>query len=313
MSKLVSIAIPTYNEEKFIFKCLLSIAKQTIKNVEVLLIDDNSTDHTLRIASQFPFVKYLKSGFKDPEISKKIGLENATGKYFMYLDSDMQLSENNFLETIVRPLELHPNVSGVLTKFKVAKDMNALTRYISYDEFQRDSFLQLFTTDLRGEGYYKFKDKIPCQSLILYRTEILKKLFKDKKHLMDNDVPVILIANGYNLFAYVNSVGVYHYYFNNLKELWNKRVKGVTKSYLPNIDTRVYKWIDIKKNWFLLGCWVVWATLFIPELIRGIYKVNKYKDYCFLYQPVVSFLVTWAMIIGTLKSGTNLKKLVEKI
>ena len=102
-------------------------------------------------------------------------------------------------------------------------------------------------------------------------------------------------------------------YFNNLKELWQKRMKGVTKSYLPNMETREYKWLDLNNNKLLLFSWIVWATIFIPELVIGITRSIKYKDAACLYQPVASFLVTWSMICGTLKSGVKLNKLRNKI
>jgi len=316
---LFSIVIPVFNEERDIKRCLDSIAKQIlINNIEVLIIDDNSTDKTLEIARQYKFVRILKSGFKDPEISKKIALDNASGSYFIYTDADMIYCDENFLETMLKPLERHIEVAGVLARFVPADDMNALTRMISYDPFQRDAFLQLFTPSIKqeeGADFYEFsKDFMPCQSLILYRTEILKEVLKGRKHFMDNDVVALCVKNGYKYFSFPpKGNGVYHYYFNNLGELWHKRMKGVVKSYLPNIDNREYKWIDLKKNWFKLGCWTIWATLFIPELIRGIFKSVKYRDKACLYQPVVSFMITYAMIFGVLRSGVSIKKVLKKI
>jgi glycosyltransferase involved in cell wall biosynthesis len=313
-----SIVIPTYNEEKFIAQCLDSIAAQTlVDEVEVLIVDDNSTDNTVDMANMYKFVRILKSGFKDPEMSKKIGLDNASGRYFQYLDADMVLADATYLEEMSKPLERHLEVTGVLAKFCPAKEMNALTRYISYDEFQRDTFLRLFTPSIKeepGADFYEFsEDFMPCQSLILYRTEILKEVLKDRKHFMDNDVVVLCVKAGYKYFAYCPQVGVFHFYFNNIGELWHKRVKGVNNSYLPNIEKREYKWINFKKKWPLLLGWVIWANLFVPELIKGTLKSLKYMDACFFYEPIVSWVTTNSLIVATLRGGVKLNKIMEKI
>src|SRR3972149_7307367 len=85
-SPKISITIPTYNESKNIEKCLLSIFNQDypLELLEVLIIDDLSTDNTLDIAKKYN-VRIINSGHKDPEISKMIGLHNSSGDFFMYL------------------------------------------------------------------------------------------------------------------------------------------------------------------------------------------------------------------------------------
>ena len=88
---LVSITITTKNEEKHIKNCLESITAQTYKNVEIIVVDNSSTDKTKAIAS-----KYTKKVFnKGPERSaqRNFGmLEKSKGEFVMYLDADMILS-----------------------------------------------------------------------------------------------------------------------------------------------------------------------------------------------------------------------------
>ncbi|QOG03134.1 glycosyltransferase family 2 protein [Flavobacterium sp. MDT1-60] len=93
MSELVSIITPTYNAEKFIRETLKSVQNQTYQNWEMILVDDASTDNTVKIISDFAEkdsrIKLLKleknsgNGF-----ARNIALEKAVGKYIAYLDAD---------------------------------------------------------------------------------------------------------------------------------------------------------------------------------------------------------------------------------
>jgi len=88
---LVSIIIPTRNSEEFLENCLESIKKQTYKNVEIIVVDNNSTDRTKKIA-----VKYTKSVFnRGPERSaqRNFGASKSKGDYLLFIDSDMELSK----------------------------------------------------------------------------------------------------------------------------------------------------------------------------------------------------------------------------
>ncbi|MEI8067720.1 MAG: glycosyltransferase [Candidatus Shapirobacteria bacterium] len=92
MSKnLVSIIITTKNEEKNIENCLLSIQNQDYKNIEVIVVDNYSSDKTLDIAKKFT-KKIISAG---PERSKQrnLGVGKALGEYVLYLDADMIVNQ----------------------------------------------------------------------------------------------------------------------------------------------------------------------------------------------------------------------------
>ena len=94
----ISLVIPTINEERNIKNCLDSVFSQDYPKtkLEVIVVDDESTDGTLSIVRRYP-VKILKNGFKHGEIGKMIGFRAAKGKYFMYLDADVELISKDFL------------------------------------------------------------------------------------------------------------------------------------------------------------------------------------------------------------------------
>ncbi len=89
---LASVVITTKNEEKNIVRLLESIRSQSYKNVEVIVVDNNSSDDTKRVAK-----KYTKSVFNfGPERSaqRNYGAKKAKGEYLLFLDADMKLSES---------------------------------------------------------------------------------------------------------------------------------------------------------------------------------------------------------------------------
>lgn len=97
-SDLISIIIPALNEAKNIEKCLKSCQKQSYKNIEIVVIDNFSTDNTYQIAK-----KYTKNCFqKGDERSKQrnFGAKKAKGKYLLFLDADMQLTKNCLTDAI---------------------------------------------------------------------------------------------------------------------------------------------------------------------------------------------------------------------
>lgn len=93
MSELVSIITPTYNTEKFIKETLKSVQNQTYQNWEMILVDDASTDETVKIISDFAKKDSRIKLFKLEKNSgngfaRNIALEKAIGKYIAYLDAD---------------------------------------------------------------------------------------------------------------------------------------------------------------------------------------------------------------------------------
>lgn len=87
---LVSVIVPTKDNEATIGKCLESIKKQTYPNIEVIVVDNFSTDRTKEIAESFGFRFYHKGPERNPQ--RNFGAEQACGEYLLFIDSDMELS-----------------------------------------------------------------------------------------------------------------------------------------------------------------------------------------------------------------------------
>lgn len=106
---LVSVIITTKNEEKNIKNCLESIKKQTYKNIEIIVVDNNSTDSTQKIVTSFKIQNPTSKIFlynKGPERSaqRNYGAEKTKGEYLLFLDADMILT-SKVVEECLRLIE----------------------------------------------------------------------------------------------------------------------------------------------------------------------------------------------------------------
>ncbi|WP_159022072.1 glycosyltransferase [Formosa sp. L2A11] len=93
MNPLVSIITPVYNAEKFISQTIQSVLSQTFTNWELILVDDGSSDDSLRLISKFTEVHKNILLFKNAKnsgaaITRNRGMEEAKGKYIAFLDAD---------------------------------------------------------------------------------------------------------------------------------------------------------------------------------------------------------------------------------
>ncbi|MEK6890812.1 MAG: glycosyltransferase family 2 protein [Nanoarchaeota archaeon] len=310
----LSIAIPTYNEEVDLKVCLEAISEQKYPRnlIEVLIIDNYSNDKTIEVAKSFSKkinIKIIKNKIKDAEVSKMIGFNNSSGEFFMYLDADMKFSDDRFIEKMLLPFKLDKRITGNLVQFVVNRKHPTLTRTLSYDEFQRDPIFKFFTIGIKDIVIEKKseywlckcdKDKVPPQGLMIYKKKLIESYANGKKQLIDNEIPAVLIEKGHEYFAFVPSTGVEHLLLRNLNELWRKRVRNLERTYYPNVGERKFKWINWKKQWMMVGIWLIYSHIVIFPIVNAIYKSFKYRDICFLNEPMLNLVSTYSIIYGVL-------------
>lgn len=97
MDKTVSIIIPIYNSELYLNRCLDSVLSQRYTNLEVLLIDDGSSDNSLSICREYAAkdnrIRVIHQDNRGASAARNTGLDNATGEYIMFCDSDDMVSD----------------------------------------------------------------------------------------------------------------------------------------------------------------------------------------------------------------------------
>lgn len=116
-SPVVSVIIPAYNRAAFLPKAVESVLNQTLKNVEVIVVDDGSTDYTKAALEPFKGkIRYIFTGHKGQSYARNAGMKSAAGEYIAFLDSDDTYLPLK-LEAEVSFMRSHPDVGLVFTEF----------------------------------------------------------------------------------------------------------------------------------------------------------------------------------------------------
>lgn len=89
MDSMVSVVIPTYNREKTISRAIDSVLSQTYTDIEIIVVDDGSTDRTIHLLDQYSSkITVFKQDHRGANAARNLGIKNAKGKYIAFLDSD---------------------------------------------------------------------------------------------------------------------------------------------------------------------------------------------------------------------------------
>lgn len=92
MNKKISVIVAVYNTEKYVERCLNSLLNQTYQNLEIIVVEDDSTDNSKEVLKKYSHNDKVKLIYNKKNsglsYSRNVGLENATGSYIGYIDSD---------------------------------------------------------------------------------------------------------------------------------------------------------------------------------------------------------------------------------
>ena len=106
---ILSVIIPVYNVERYLAECLDSVCAQTLKDIEIICIDDGSTDGSAAILDDYarcdPRLRVIKQANAGLSAARNRGLDIATGRYVYFIDSDDGLADENALATLYETAE----------------------------------------------------------------------------------------------------------------------------------------------------------------------------------------------------------------
>jgi len=108
--KLVSIIIPVYNAEKYLRECLESILNQTYRNLEIICVDDGSTDNSAEIITEYQIndsrIRLIRQQNQYAGVARNNGVDVSSGEYVMFLDAD-DFFELELVEKMVNKISEH--------------------------------------------------------------------------------------------------------------------------------------------------------------------------------------------------------------
>ena len=198
----VSVIIPVYNREECIEKTVTDILNQTLNDIEVICIDDGSTDQTWNILSRLVKLDNRVCIFHQENqgaaLARNLGICNAKGEYLFFLDSDDSLFEIDVLEKIYTTAKNHDaNVCG--GKLYIKKD---------------DGFYLEKITECESVGFVEFCDYQYdfYFTRYLYKTSFLKnnELFFPQRRIYEDPVFLLSVMMKAKVF-YQTSMDVYIY------------------------------------------------------------------------------------------------------
>ena len=142
MNPDVSVIVPVYNVEKYLNQCVISLQQQTLKNIEIILVDDGSTDSSGNLCNQFrnldKRVKVIHKKNEGLGMARNSGLDIATGKYIGFVDSDDFVSDEMF-EVLYNNAEKYMADASYCEKIRFHDDNT-----ISYDAISYNKFVEVY-------------------------------------------------------------------------------------------------------------------------------------------------------------------------
>lgn len=134
MSK-ISIIVPVYNTETFLEKCLTSLINQTLSDIEIICINDGSTDNSLAILEKYAKedsrIKIITQENSGQSVARNNGIKNATGEYIGFIDSDDYI-DINFYEKLYNAAK--NNDADISCATIIRKRPNAEKYRVHYEE-----------------------------------------------------------------------------------------------------------------------------------------------------------------------------------
>ena len=193
--ELVSIVVPVYNVEHYLQECILSLLGQTYKNIEVILVDDGSTDSSGNICDLFAEkdsrIKVIHKRNAGLGYARNSGLEIAKGEYITFIDSD-DIAEKNLVELLMNAV--HEAVADTcIGGFKrISEDGKILFQERYQPEmYERDAVYQNLFARMLGSAADKHDAIRMSVWNVLYSMKIIREnniRFPSERMLISEDI-----------------------------------------------------------------------------------------------------------------------------
>lgn len=179
----ISVIVSVYNTEKYIEKCLDSLLNQTYSNIEIVVINDCSTDGSLKILKKYAkkydnMILIENKENKGLSYSRNVGLEKATGKYIGYIDSDDYV-DSTYYEQMMKAIKKEKSEIAI-ADMKIVYEDGSFPDYVSKGCNGEVNTLNIIKNGLAASACNK-----------LFKREIIEK-YKFSEGKLNEDLAVIL-------------------------------------------------------------------------------------------------------------------------
>lgn len=195
MINLVSVVVPIYNVEKWLERCLITILNQPFTNLEIILVNDGSTDNCRKICEHYAQIdKRIKVVHKENgglSSARNAGIEVATGKYIVFIDPDdvitqdyfeilLSTAEKNNCDAVVSGYKKVPINEIVVPGFKLNEVMNGKHFVLSSPNVHSNNDLcfvwrYFYRLDVMKEKGIRFNEQVFIGEDVIFNLEFLLK------------------------------------------------------------------------------------------------------------------------------------------
>lgn len=252
---LISIIVPVYNVENYIKDCINSIVRQSYKNIEIILIDDGSTDNSGKICDYYggkdKRIKVIHKKNEGVSVARNMGIEESKGKYITFVDSDDFIDEsyveNLYAQCIYKNVDLSIcGINDIFGEREIIKTSVEYSKILDSKEAMKE---------LLNEKYYN--------SVIwakMYKKNLFNNVKFNKNMKIAEDLDVLYrIIDKCNFINIDTSKKLYYYRIRensastvNYNDDWNKEIKicenilNFTKNKYPDIlDFAIKRYVRI--------------------------------------------------------------------
>lgn len=277
MNELVSIIVPVYNTKKYLIRCARSLLHQTYKNIEIILVDDGSTDESPKmcdkLASQDNRVHTIHKKNGGLSDARNFGIEIANGEFLVFVDSDDWLPLNA-IETFMGAYNLtHADIiSGQICRVNNINN----TYLVNEDTIGKP---QVYETEDALRKLLYCDNVTNSASGKLYRTRLFNDVRYPKGRLYEDLATTYKVFMNAENVAFINNT--VYFYFNNTQGITRKKY---SKSRLDGITSAVEELYSIRKAFPTLTKAAEFRLVVEAQLI--LYKMplnSPDKKYVFQY------------------------------
>ena len=245
----VSIIVPVYNVEKYLDRCLTSLINQTLKDIEIILVDDESPDNCPAICDNYaqkdPRIKVIHKKNQGLGMACNSGMENATGEYIAFCDSDDYVDncmyENMYYIAVKH--EADAVYSGIKTVNQngIVKPMN---EYTNLEVTKKQFDIHQYIMDIiASEPSSPLERRYPMSAkVVLYRKEVINNYnlrFVSERIFISEDL-IWNIDFLHHSKCIVKVPQTFYYYYNNTDSL-SKQIRTNRFPYFKTIREELFK------------------------------------------------------------------------
>ena len=275
----ISIITPVYNAEKYIARCIESVLNQELKDIEMILVDDGSSDKTGIIcdhyANEDKRIKVIHKKNEGVSCARNVGLKNANGKYVLFVDADDWL-EDDMCSEMYNLATINDSEVIISEYYNYYENVDKNERIILKDYPKETTFLELITED--GNGYGGF----PWNKLI--KRNLIDKMFNEDIHYYENLLFFLENFNEKTKYSVLHKP-LYHYCINDTSAVHSKKfnVKRITSLRALSLAINLVpeKYVDEHKVVFITNYYICWYGLKKEKLELS--DLSKYEKECRIY------------------------------